>query len=198
MSKDETTKETAEAETTEEKLKRKVKAGTFTAKKMQAIVAMIPYIVKEVGSSSFIPKLAKDVGMSERTLWRYYADRDNWMPILSGISAQKAIGSIAEKFLITKGIRKTMWLAIRDAKPFNELLGLDKIMQSVYKEITIMQTLGLLPNLAPEEKGVEFAVKIINQFKKKDGSFVEVDRVADLPEEDDEDKEDEDPAKVDQ
>lgn len=147
---------------------------SYSQQKLVAIKEMIPYLVKGISPTSFIPVVAKleQVTVTERTLWNYYSTRDEWMPLFAEIRDMNVDGMVASRLLEAKEARKLLWVSYQNAdSSWAEVGAASKIIDSSYKEIEILQSLGLLP-LKPVEvtETKSFKITTENQFKKN-GKF---------------------------
>lgn len=144
----------------------------FTQNKIAILRKMMPYIAINAAPSDFIQEMLKDpdIKVSRATLYNYYNDRNEWLPQLLNIKDIHVEEKISEMLNQAREARKLLFITYKDAdSSFAEVMALRAIIDSSYKEMTILQSLGLLPVKPVEIMETEEVRMIIeNQFKDKD------------------------------
>lgn len=110
-----------------------------------------------------------NVGVSDSTLWDDWTKREKWMPVLLRIREDVAELPISEAFAgLLEARRLAFNLYIRASNDFAKVGALREIRENIKSELTLRQSLGLLPKVAEKYDLVTYDVDaILDRVAKK-------------------------------
>ena len=106
---------------------------------------IISMMAQGLKPTAIVKAIASEFKVSERTAWRYWSTRENWMPEIVRLEG-KSEAVISELLAALQETRTLLFNTYLDADNSAAKVGaLKQIAQQVVQEIDIRQSLGLLP-----------------------------------------------------
>jgi len=133
---------------------------------------MLRYIAQQTRPNTFIPELARETGASERTFWRDWSTRDEWMTEILALDREDQGRQLAELLNIIRETRSLLFHthadAIRNGNAAAAVGALGKILETVSQEADLRIRVGLIRE-EPERVEAEHTVTV-KMWRPDDGS----------------------------
>lgn len=148
--------------------------------KMEVRVKMSRYYANGLSPSNIIDLLKKEYpAVSERTMWRYWAKRNEWLPSLTSKDIAKTTEATDKLLLAIEESRRMAYATYVKADNTSARVGaIGKYQDAIRLEAEFRQSLGLLPSrpLEIEAKGLTPANLVLQLWMPR----VEAERQAQL------------------